>query len=99
MKQKGDVVGKDLVTALFDEEEISRRHDLSVKKDNSEEIAKKMIENGKMSLKEIADCTGLTLAEVEKLANIELVQVKNESASRRSIILKAFREREPRGVL
>lgn len=61
------------MTALFDEEEISRRHDLSVEKDKAESIAKKLIVNGKMSLEEIAECPGLTLKEVEKLANIELV--------------------------
>lgn len=63
----------DIMTALFDEEEISRRHDLSVEKDKAESIAKKLIANGKMSLEEIAECAGLTLKEVEKLANIELV--------------------------
>lgn len=63
----------DIMTALFNEEEISRRHDLSVQKDKAESIAKKMITNGKMSYEEIAECAGLTLEEVEKLANIELV--------------------------
>ena len=63
----------DIMTALFNEEEISRRHDLSVQKDKAESIAKKMIANGKMSYEEIAECAGLTLEEVGKLANIELV--------------------------
>lgn len=63
----------DIMTSLFDETEISRRHDLSVQKDTAENIAKKMIANGKMSSEEIAECTGLTLEEVKKLENIELV--------------------------
>ncbi len=61
------------MTALFNEEEISRRHDLSVQKEKAESIAKKMIANGKMSYEEISECAGLTLEEVGKLANIELV--------------------------
>ena len=63
----------DIMTSLFDETEISRRHDLSVQKDTAENIAKKMIANGTMSSEEIAECTGLTLEEVKKVENIELV--------------------------
>ena len=63
----------DIMTALFDEEEVSRRYHLRIERERSQAIAKKLIEDGNLPYDRIADCTGLTISEVEKLANLELV--------------------------
>ena len=36
------------------------------------EMACKLIKNGKLSIEEIAECSGLKLEEVEELANLQL---------------------------
>lgn len=43
--------------------------------DEKKEIALRLIETGKLSLKEIADCSDLSLEEVQKLADEELQPV------------------------
>ena len=43
--------------------------------DEKKEIALRLIETGKLSLNEIADCSNLPLEEVQKLANEELQPV------------------------
>ena len=70
----------DIMTALFDEDEINRRFFLRLKKEGAEEawnagktnalhnVAKNLINTGIMSLEEIAKTTGLSLEEVKKLA-------------------------------
>ncbi len=63
----------DIMTALFDEEEVSRRYQLRLRKEQTESIAKKLLAKGQMSIEDIADCTGLSVSEVEKLADLELV--------------------------
>ena len=63
----------DIMTALFDEEEVSRRYGLRMQREKAEDIARNMMELGTMSYEDISKCTGLTVAEVEKLANLELV--------------------------
>ena len=63
----------DIMTALFDEEEVSRRYHLRIEKEKAEKIAKNLIADGNLSYDRIADCTGLTINEVEELADLVLV--------------------------
>ena len=72
LKEK-EVEVMDIMTALFDEEEVLRRHYLSIERENSEKIARNMLAKGRMSIDEIAEYTGLSVPEVEKLTNLELV--------------------------
>ena len=62
----------DIMTALFDDEEIERRYHLRIKREtereNSENIARGMIQKGKLSFEEIAEYTGLTLGDIETIA-------------------------------
>lgn len=62
----------DIMTALFDEEEVTRRYGLRMQRENSEKIARTMLEKGRMSIDEISEYTGLSVSEIEKLANLEL---------------------------
>lgn len=61
----------DIMTALFDEEEVTRRSYMRVRKEEAESIAKNMLKTGKMTIEEIAECTGLTVTEIEKIANLQ----------------------------
>lgn len=75
----------DIMTTLFDEEEVMRRYiNNTVKtavneavnaarKEDAEVIAKKMLAGGKMSYEEIAEYTGLSLAEIEALDTLQTV--------------------------
>ena len=63
----------DIMTTLFDEEEVERRYGIRMQRENSEKIARNLIAKGQMTIEDIADCTGLSVAEVEKIANLELV--------------------------
>ena len=72
LKEK-EVEVMDIMTALFAEEEVTRRYGLRMQKEALERTATNMLAKGKMSVDEIAECTGLSVEEVEKLANIELV--------------------------
>ena len=72
LKEK-EVEVMDIMTALFDEEEVLRRHYLSIERENSEKIARNILAKGRMSIDEIAEYTGLSVPEVEKLTNLELV--------------------------
>lgn len=72
LKEK-EVEVMDIMTALFDEEEVLRRHYLSIERENSEKIARNMLAKGRRSIDEIAEYTGLSVPEVEKLTNLELV--------------------------
>ena len=67
LKEK-EVEIMDIMTALFDEEEVTRRYGLRMQREASEKIARNLIEDGSLSYDRIADCTGLTVNEVEKLA-------------------------------
>ena len=71
LKEK-EVEVMDIMTALFDEEEVTRRFLASRDKEKSEAFARKLLEKGQMSVEDIADCSGLSVNEVEKLANLEL---------------------------
>lgn len=72
LKEK-EVEVMDIMTALFDEEEVSRRYGLRMQKENSEKIARNLLAKGQMSIDDIADCTGLSVSEIEKIANLQLV--------------------------
>ena len=61
----------DIMTALFDEEEVSRRYHLRIKREQSETIAKNMLAKGRISVDEISEYTGLSEAEVKQLAKLE----------------------------
>jgi len=63
----------DIMTALFDEEEIARRYHLEIQRENSKNIAKNLLELGTMSYEDIARCTKLPVSEIEKLANLQPV--------------------------
>lgn len=63
----------DIMITLFDEEEVERRYGIRMQRENSEKIARNLIVKGQMTIEDIADCTGLSVAEVEKIANLELV--------------------------
>lgn len=71
LKEK-EVEVMDIMTALFDEEEVTRRYGLRMQRENSEKIARTMLEKGRMSIDEISEYTGLSVSEIEKLANLEL---------------------------
>ena len=62
----------DIMTTLFDEEEVSRRFYLRVereaKKANSEEIARNIIDDG-IPYKKISAYTGLSVSEIEKIVS------------------------------
>ena len=62
----------DIMTALFDEEEVSRRYGIRMQRENSEKIAKNLLAKGQMSIEDIADCTGLSINEVEALSELAL---------------------------
>ena len=62
----------DIMTALFDEEEVSRRYHLRIERERSEAIAKNMLAKGRMSVEEIAEYTGLSVDRIEELANLAL---------------------------
>ena len=76
LKEK-EVEVMDIMTALFDEEEVTRRFlaskEREIAEEKAEEIARQLLNKGKMSVEDIADCTGLSVQEVEKIANLELV--------------------------
>ena len=72
LKEK-EVEVMDIMTALFDEEEVSRRYQLRLRKEQAESFARKLLAKGQMSVEDIADCSGLSVSEVEKLADLELV--------------------------
>ena len=63
----------DIMTALFDEEEVTRRYHLRIKREEAEKIARNMLSKGRMSAEEIAEYTGLSVNEIEELANLALV--------------------------
>ena len=63
----------DIMTALFDDAEIDRRYVLRKQREKAEDIARNMLIKGRMSVDEISEYTGLSVAEIEKLANLELV--------------------------
>lgn len=83
----------DIMTTLFDEEEVMRRYiNNTVKtavnealneavneavnatrKEDAEVMVKKMLAGGKMSYEEIAEYTGLSLAEIEALDTLQTV--------------------------
>lgn len=72
LKEK-EVEVMDIMTALFDEEEVSRRYHLRIERERSEAIARNLLAKGQMSVDDIADCTGLSVGEIEKIANLQLV--------------------------
>ena len=61
----------DIMTALFDEEEVSRRYHLRIEREKAEDFARKLLAKGIMSVEDIADCSGLSVSEVEKLADLQ----------------------------
>ena len=58
----------DMMTQLFDEEEIRKRYDIAERKNQATQFALKMLSRGKLTNEEIAEDSGLTLREVEALA-------------------------------
>ena len=67
----------DIMTTLFDEEEVMRRYINNTvnitRKEEDETIAKSMIADGNLSYEKIAQYTGLSLKEVEELASLQTV--------------------------
>ncbi len=63
----------DIMTALFDQDVVTERHEKALVKDNSKEIASKMIAEGDISTEKIAEFTGLTVEEVEEQCNLQPV--------------------------
>lgn len=59
----------DIMTALFDEEEVTRRYHLSIKREEAESIARNMIEDN-VPFEKISSYTGLPIIELEKLSNL-----------------------------
>lgn len=59
----------DIMTALFDEEEVSRRYHLRIERERSEAIARNMLDDG-VSYEKISSYTGLSVSEIEELANL-----------------------------
>ena len=63
----------DIMTALFDDEEIERRFGLRKQREKAEDIAKNLLALGLLSDEDIAKSTGLSVDEVRKLSNLQLV--------------------------
>ena len=61
----------DIMTALFDEEEATRRYGLRMQRENSEKIARNLIALGTISYEDIAKGTGLPISEIERMANLD----------------------------
>jgi len=72
LKEK-EVEVMDIMTALFDEEEVSRRYHLRIEREKAESIARNLLELGSLSNEEIAKSTGLSVDEVQKLSNLQFV--------------------------
>ena len=70
LKEK-EVEVMDIMTALFDEEEVSRRYHLRIKREEAESIARNMIDDG-VPFEKISSYTGLPVNEIEKISNLEL---------------------------
>lgn len=66
-----------IMVALYDEQEVMDRYVANrvnnEKKENAKAIARNMIAVGKMTYEEIANCTGLSVIEVEKLDSSSIV--------------------------
>ena len=62
----------DIMTELFDDAEIDRRYVLRKQREKAEDIARNMLAKGRMSVDEIAEYTGLSVTDIEKLDNLEL---------------------------
>ena len=60
----------DIMTALFNDEEVERRFILRKEKEKAESIARNMLDDG-MSVEKIAAYTGLSASEIEELANLQ----------------------------
>ena len=69
LKEK-EVEVMDIMTALFDQEEVTRRYGLSIQKEKAEDIARNMLAKGRMSVEEISEYTGLSVNEIEALSNL-----------------------------
>ncbi len=67
--QKG--IGEIMGGAMIETE--ARRIKIAAENENKRETARKLIKNGKLTIEEIAECSGLKLEEVEELANLQLV--------------------------
>lgn len=67
----------DIMTELFDQEEVLRSFVESERYDAENatkiETAKRLLKVGKLSVEEVATCSGLTVEEVEELAGLSLV--------------------------
>lgn len=60
----------DIMTALFDEEEVSRRYHLRIEREKAENIAKNMLDDG-VSYEKISSYTGLSISDIEELVNLQ----------------------------
>ena len=69
-ERKGEVM--DIMTALFNEEEVTRRFLASRDKEKAEEFARRLLAKGQMPIEDIADCAGLSVREVEQLSDLQL---------------------------
>lgn len=63
----------DIMTELFDQEEVLRSYVESEKHDEKLEMAKRLLKMEKLSIEEIAVDTGLSVEEVEDMAGLPLV--------------------------
>lgn len=67
-KKEKEVV--DIMMVLYDEQEVMRSYVESEKHDADIETARRFLQMGKLTYQEIADGTGLTIQEIQKLADV-----------------------------
>ena len=60
----------DIMTTLFNKEEVERRYGIRKQREKATDIARNMLAKGKMPVEEISEYTGLPVNEVEKLASL-----------------------------
>ena len=71
LKEK-EVEVMDIMTTLFDEEEVTRRYGLRLQREKTEDIARNMLTDG-IQIEKIAKYTGLSVSEVQALQNLQPV--------------------------
>ena len=63
----------DIMTALFDQDVVTERHEKAIVKENAREIASKMIAEGDIPTEKIAEFTNLSVEEVKELEKLQPV--------------------------
>ena len=63
----------DIMKTLFDQDAVTERHEMAMKKQFAEDAAQRMIDEGVLDNQFIAKISGLSVKEVENIRNLQLV--------------------------